>query len=158
MKKVVIGIILVFLLIGCSKPQTNDVFDEVKLSNSYKGNKITGSVVGVEKESYVKEEAYAKETEDTEENYIEEIQTREAQTAIDALKLQMLMTNGKEGNFYPRIQTTGDGEDALKEKTKALHQLIIKLDEEIEADKLFGVRFFTEQQIDEEQEQLEDDS
>ncbi len=148
MKRVVIIVMLILLLIGCSKPQTNEVFDEITISNSY-SNKITGSVVGTE--SYVKETEYTEEV--IEEDYTDE---QIEETSIDALKIQMLMTGSKEGNFYPQIQTSSNGEDALKEKTKALHQIIVKLDEEIDADQLFGVRFFTEKQKDIEQEQTED--
>jgi hypothetical protein len=68
-------------------------------------------------------------------------------TAAEALKelesLESVPTtenNQKEGTFYPPVVTDKTGEDALKEKTRALFQTPV-YDPGVEADDEFGPRY-----------------
>lgn len=127
-----IGIILILFLISCSEEPEIDVFEDIETADAYQTP--TGSVI----------------VETIEEPQVTTIPKTTAKDVIKDMGAMMQINPNNlvfEGNFYPRIQTTKKGEDALKEKTRALHRQEIKLPTEVDADRSFGPRIYTPDKI-----------
>lgn len=117
------------MLAGCSKNETSG-----KRADVPKMNSPTGAVAGIQQEP------------------VKEVKEEKGPSAAEAV--QELRSNpetvetptAKSGNFYPPVDVTGEGRDALKEKTRALFQQNDQ-DLDVEADTAFGPRYADESDL-----------